>query len=319
MAQRFALLCHLQRFLGRALAPRRYPLAVVLLLWGLGMASPAVAVDSFDRHTSYWLSHAAENSEPLESVTSGSAAQWKFLGRDVSEPCIVVKTASGNWAKALVSWGFRKTDGKPLPVLLLDRYVTYDRDRKNITVAHGTNLMLFPGFEFDFDIGQVVPSGVGGDVAFNDKRQLVPLAGAQLFGMDGPSLPPGEDEAYDPQAQEGVQVRDYAGEWRVTADGRWFGTWNLSADDEGNIAGQYLSNDTKSTFPVRGKIALGEPNRIQLEVEFAAASQLYDLYLFTADKSTLCGTTTLIDRKFGVFAERVAKDKPAAEPGKQSP
>jgi hypothetical protein len=282
---------------------------LVLLLSGTTLAA-----DSFDRHSSYWLSLAAKNGEPLEAVTSGKAAQWKYLGRDISQSCIVVKTANGNWAKALVSWGFRKADPMPVPVLLLERYVTYDRDRPNITVAHGSNLMLFPGFEFDFDIGQVVPSGLGGDVAFNEKRQLVPLEGAQLFGLDGPAVPPGEDEEYDPQAQPGVQPRDFAGEWRVTADGRWYGTWNLSVDDEGNIDGQYLSSDTKSTFPVKGRLALGEPNRAQLEVEFAVASQQYDLYMFTGDKSAMCGTTTIVDRKFGVIAHRVPKDKPAAEP-----
>ncbi len=66
-------------------------------------------------------------------------------------------------------------------------------------------------------------------------------------------------------------------------------------------------------FPLKGRVALGEPNRIVFDVEFAAATQHYDLYLFTGDKSAMCGTTTLVDRKFGVLAQRVKKDQAAKE------
>ncbi len=275
-------------------------------------AAPAWAIDTFDRHTSYWLNLAIKNGKPLESLTSGQAAQWKFIGRDVTQPCVVIKTDNGNVAKALLSWGFRKTADKPVPVLVIDRYVTYDRDRGNLTVAHGQNLMLFPGFEFDLDIGQVVPQGMGGDVALNNKRELVALGNAQLFAVDG-SLLPAEDEGGEihvPQANQVVQPRDFAGEWKVSADGRWFGTWLLAVDDEGHIEGQYFSHETKSTFPLKGRVALGEPNRVVFDVEFAAATQHYDLYLFTGDKSAMCGTTTLVDRKFGVLAERMKQENP---------
>lgn len=287
-------------------------LAAMLLAWSLPAAT-AQAIDSFDLHTSYWLNLAIKNGTPLEAVTSGQAAQWKFIGRDVTQPCVVIKTGEGNVAKALLSWGFRRTADKPVPVLVIDRYVTYDRDRGNLTLAHGRNLMLFPGFEFDFDIGQVVPKGVGGDVALNDNRALVALGDAKIYGLDGGLVPEGEGDNYNPQAHQGIQPRDYAGEWKVTADGRWYGTWHLAVDDDGNVVGQYLSEETKSVFPLKGRIALGEPNRIVFDVEFAAATQHYDLYLFTGDKSAMCGTTTLVDRKFGVLAERVTKKQPEQE------
>jgi len=287
-------------------------LAALALAWSLP-ATTAQAIDTFDLHTAFWLNQAIKDGKPLESVTSGQAAQWKFIGRDVTQPCVVIKTGDGNVAKALLSWGFRKTADKPVPVLVIDRYVTYDRDRSNLTLAHGRNLMLFPGFEFDFDIGQVVPAGVGGDVALNDKRALVALGEAKIYGLDGGLVPEGEGEDYNPQAHQGVQPRDYAGEWKVTADGRWYGTWHLAVDEDGNIDGQYLSEETKSVFPLKGRVALGEPNRIVFDVEFAAATQHYDLYLFTGDKSAMCGTTTLVDRKFGVLAQRVKKDQAAKE------
>lgn len=295
----------------RAMVPL-LSLSAMALAWSLS-AKDARAIDTFDQHTSYWLNLAIKNGKPLEAVTSGQAAQWKFIGRDVTQPCVVIKTGDGNVAKALLSWGFRKTADKPVPVLVIDRYVTYDRDRGNLTLAHGRNLMLFPGFEFDFDIGQVVPAGLGGDVALNEKRALVALGEAKIYGLDGSLIPEGEGEVYNPQAHQGVQPRDYAGEWKVTADGRWFGTWALAVDDDGNIEGQYLSEETKSVFPLKGRVALGEPNRIVFDVEFAAATQHYDLYLFTGDKSAMCGTTTLVDRKFGVLAQRINKDQEAKE------
>ncbi len=281
-------------------------LAVAGLLW---FASPSLAVDAFDRHTDFWLRLAAKRGEPLTEMSSGQAARLKRLGPGIVSPCVVVQTDSGAWTKALLSWGFRKAEPKPIPVLLIERYVTYDRDRRNVAVARGKDVMLFPGFQFDFDIGQVVPAGVGGDVAFDAKRRLIGLEGAKLYGLNGPTLPPaGAGEKYDPNDHVGVKPADFAGNWRVDADGRWKGVWQISIDDEGNVQGQYLSDETQSTFPLRGKIASTElPHRLVFEVEFAAATQRYEMYIWTTDKSAMAGTTTLIDRKFGVYAVREKK------------
>jgi hypothetical protein len=287
------------------------------------------ALDEFDRHTSKHLKEAAEKNEAAATLSSGQATKLKTLGRRIEHACVVVRTSDGNWAKALVSWGFRKSkpqgkDGKDalVPIAVLERYVTYDRDRGDVTLAHGRNVMLFPGYEFDFDIGQIVPSDAGADLRFTPERLLASIGNAKLHPIDGSALPATPPDKYDPQDHVDVRPRDFVGTWRVNADGRWVGTWEIEVDGEGTVSGRYTSEETKASFPIRGRITEIEVrHRLRFEVEFAAASQQYDMYLWTTDKSTMAGTTTLINRTFGVVAERqmpAGAAKVKAEPAKLS-
>jgi hypothetical protein len=277
------------------------------------VVGPALAADPFERHSYFWLEQVAKNSQPLVEVSARIAAEWKTLGPGVASPCIVIRTSEGNLAKALLSWGFRKTDKQPLPVLLLERYVTYDNQRRELATAHGENVMLFPGFQFDFDIGQVVPEGLGGDVAFTENRRLVPIGEAALFGVNGPQVP-GESETYDPNDHPEVRPRDFSGTWKIVADGRWRGTWELTADDDGNVQGHYLSDETKSTYPLEGRVSMAQPHQVSFTVQLANTEQQFELYLWTTDKSALAGVTTLLDKKFGVYALREAKAAPPTKP-----
>jgi hypothetical protein len=284
---------------------------VVMVLCSLN-ASNAFALDTFDRHTSFWVKQAAKKGAVVKELSSADAAKLAMLEARISSPCVVVQTDQGNWTKALVSWGFRKVKDKAVALLVIERYVTYDRDRGDVAVARGENVMLFSGFEFDFDIGQVVPKDAGGDVAFSDTRRLMALGGAKLFGVNGSLLPPPTPDKYDPNDHPDVRPRDFNGTWRVNADGRWTGTIQITFDDEGNVGGQYTSDATKSTFPIKGRMTTTEVrHRLRFEIEFAAAQQQFDLYLWTTDKSAMAGTTTLIDRTFGAYALREKSESPA--------
>ncbi len=171
------------------------PVARTLVVtWFLLAASGAWALDEFDRHTSKLLREAAQKNAAVPTLSSGQASKLKTLGPRIEHACLVVRTTDGNWAKALVSWGFRKrkdAKGKDglVPIVVLERYVTYDRDRGDATLAHGRNVMLFPGYEFDFDIGQIVPAGSGADVRFTPQRLIEAIDMARLHPVDGSVLP----------------------------------------------------------------------------------------------------------------------------------
>lgn len=268
------------------------------------LISSAQAIDVFDRHTSRVLEQAIEGKESVDKISSGDAARLQTLGFGITNPCIVVKTNNGNYAKALVSWAFRKNDTGVTPVLILERFVTYNRERGNQTLAAKKNVMLFTGFGFDFDLGQVVPADQQPDIQFTKERSIVPVGEAKLFGLDGSALPKdAEDDAYDPNAHEGVQPRDFNGAWKVNADGRWVGSWELEVQEGSRVKGRYFSDDTRAAYPLKGRIS-GFPHRLLLEVELANAVQEFEVYLWTTDKSTMAGVTTMIDRKFGVYATR---------------
>lgn len=272
------------------------------------MATPSIhAVDIFDRHTSQVLEAAVQGQEAVEKISSGDAARLQTLGFGITNPCIVVKTNGGNYAKALVSWAFRKEENGVTPVLILERFVTYNRERGDQTLAAKKNVMLFTGFGFNFDLGQVVPADQQPDIQFSEKRTIVAVGKAKLFGLNGSALSEEVENAeYDPTAHEGVEPRDFNGVWKVNADGRWVGSWELEIGEGGRATGRYFSDDTRAAYPLKGRIA-GFPHRLLLEVELANAVQEFEVYLWTTDKSTMAGITTMIDRKFGVYAKRQAE------------
>ena len=228
-----------------------------------------------------------------------------LIGKRVTSPCIVVKTDEDNWAKALVTWVFRKTKDGRIPVVLIERYTTYRGDRENLTTASGKDVMLFPGLGFNFDIGQVVPAGLGEDIQCIDQGTLKPGKDSALYGLDGPATPePENDSKYpDPESHSGVLPTDFAGAWDINIDGRWQGRWELDVDGR-NIHGKFVSGDTKSVYELGGKIT-AIPHNAKLEIELAAAAQTVDAWLWTSDKSAMAGTVIMVDRKVGFYAVRV--------------
>jgi hypothetical protein len=274
--------------------------SLCVALWSSG----ALAADVFERHTSKELQRAIAQGPLVPQLSLNDAAKLKPLSATLSSPCIVVKTEEGNYAKALVGWGLRKGGDKPTPVLLIERFVTYRGDRPDLTVAVGKDVMLFPGFTFNFDIGQVVPENQGADVEFTADSALKPVGEAQLAALHGSMLPPPDPAAKrDPAAVEGVTLEDFAGVWRIDADGRWKGEWELKVD-QNSITGTFVSDELKNRYEVIG-VPGALPHLAKLEVFLANAQMQIDAYLWTKDKSHMAGTLTMAGRKFGFLATRV--------------
>ncbi|MBT4866394.1 MAG: hypothetical protein HON53_14920 [Planctomycetaceae bacterium] len=285
-------------------------LATCLLMF---LSQFAQGDDAFDRHTAYWLKQATRDAKPLKEVSMDQAARLRSIGDNIDGACVVVKTDKDNWAKALISWGFVKGPDRPIPVLLIDRFVTYRGDRNNVTTAVGKKVILFAGFGFDFDLGQVVPAGLGDDVNFSKKAALRPREKSELYALDGSQLPAEEKtDKYDPNDHAGVRARDFEGMWVVDVDGRWRGQWQLSVGEGGRVQGTLTSADSKSTYPITGRVSL-PPHRIRLVIHLDNAEQTIDGYLWTKDKSAIAGTATLASRKFGFHAKRVTANKKPAQ------
>lgn len=273
----------------------------------LFVPASAQALDAFDRFTLAQMRAVAKASEPAAELTLRGATELKALGRGVTTPCAIFKTDQGNWTKALVTWGLRKTVDGPVPVLIVERYVTYDATRGGATTATGRDVMLFAGFAYDFDIGQVVPPGIGQDIAFTEERTLRTADGIQMFAVSGPpAVEESTSAAPNPNDHEGILPRDFSGVWKLDADGRWRGTFEFEVDDEGNVGGKYLSDETQSTYNIVGRVDRGG-NRLVFEVELPNAPQSYEAYLWTTDKSAMAGITTLSERRFGFHAVRVVE------------
>ena len=294
----------------------RLPMSIVVGMIACAATSTANA-DVFDNHTAYWLRRATVDSKPLESLTMRDSLSLKKIGRGVNSPCIVVHTDADNWTKALVTWGFRKgIDGEKVPVVLIERFVNYRGDRQTLTTAAGKDIMLFPGFGFNFDIGQVVPAGQGEDILCVGEGVLKPSAKSKMFALDGPATPePDPSERPDPTSHTGVIPTDFAGSWKVRIDGRWEGVWELDVEER-RVFGRFISDETKSVYEISGKIA-ALPHNAKLNIELANASQTIDAFLWTKDKSAMAGFMVMANRKLGFYATRikpeVAQDEKPSE------
>ncbi len=280
----------------------------VLLVVGclLASGSSVWAIDAFDRHRAGVLEGVVSTVEPVTELSSRQAAELRTLAPGITSPAVVVVTQDGNLVKALVSWAFRKDPegGPPAPVLMIERYVTYDRSRENQSLASGRDVMLFPGYGFNFDIGQVVPEGQGEDVRFNEQRRLVTVGTAELFPLNGPAVEEPAADSRDPTDHDGVLARDFAGTWTLDADGRWVGTLELTHGEGTGLKGQFTSKETDSTYPVDVFWNPAQPSRVKFAVGFPATTVDFVGHIWTTDKGRIAGTATMIDREFGFVAQR---------------
>ncbi|MCA9117570.1 MAG: hypothetical protein KDA79_21015 [Planctomycetaceae bacterium] len=266
-------------------------------------SSTARAADVFDRHTLAVLNSAIEGQSPRMALGLDEAVRLKTLGANFSSPCIIVRTNDGNTALALVGWGFRRGTDGPLPVVLIERYVTWRSDRPDVTASSGQDVMLFAGFSFNFDIGQVVPDGQGGDLTLTSKASLEPLDRAKLYVLDGSAVPETDAATVEPEDHDGVLPSDFAGQWDVNIDGRWKGEWNLELKGPMQLEGIYLSDESRSRYRISGRVGQA-PNRARLTIELANSSQQVDALLWTTDKSTMAGSVTIAGQRFGFCAVR---------------
>lgn len=265
----------------------------------------ATAIDLFNRHSLAELKLATREAIALPELSAATAVKWQPLSAKISSPCVIVQTNDGHWAKALLAWGQRKVKGReqPLPVLVLERFVTYRGDREGLTTASGKEVMLFAGHSFSFDIGQVVPSGSGADIEFTETGLVKPVGDAKLFGLNGSQLPAADAAKPDPNDHDGVLPRDFAGTWKVSIDGRWRGIWEIRVDEQRTVLGKFISDDTKSRYELYGKVS-NVPHQANLEIDLANSQISVDAFLFTTDKATMGGTAVMASRKFAFVATR---------------
>ncbi len=275
-----------------------------------GAAASVRGADVFERHGATIVKRLAEEREGIKQLTMEDAAKLKPLAPTIGSPCLVARTDEGSYSKLLAGWGLKKSNGsdKPIKVLLIERFVTYRGDRLDLTSATGKDVMLFPGFGFNLDIGQVVPEGQGADIIFTPEGELIAADNSKLVVLNGSQLPPADKTARrDPNDHEGVVAGDFTGNWKLNADGRWLGELELKVNEGGKATGSFTSDESKNAYEVTGQTG-GTPHNLKLEVFLANTQLSVDGYLWTKDKSQMAGTVTMTGRKFGFVATRAASE-----------
>jgi hypothetical protein len=284
-------------------------LAVLLGCWLLA-CPPLPAADVIDYYLNPSLARVVESKDTREvkELTPGLLLDNDRTLSGHTAAFLIVKTNEGRYAKLLARPARQKTrDGKTLPMLLIDRYLTYKEDEEQTVQAEGRNLSLYPGFRLSLDLGQVVPAELGGDLRFvveGSKITTQPVGKARLYVVTKP--PADVQPRKRPKLVVGETFRTsyFNGTYKLHDDGRRSGKLVLSVAEDGTVSGAYYSDRDGQKYPLHGRI--GAPQHsIQFTVKYPRSEQTFQGWLFTGDGQALAGSSRAGERETGFYAERI--------------
>jgi hypothetical protein len=276
------------------------------------LAVPVVArADAFDNYTNAILTKipGSKQAESVKQLTPEQLVQHSRAIPGATAAFLVVKTNDNRFARLLIRPAAHKiAEDRTLPILFIERFVTYREGEERTVVATGHDLRLFPGFDLNLDIGQPVPPEVGGDLRYvvaDGKSWLQPVGKAEMYLVTAhlpeanPKKGPKEvvGEKFDPAY--------FAGSYKLFADGRRGGTLKLKLAENGkDVEGWYYSDKDGAKYEVAGTI--GNPKHlIEFTVQFPRTIETFRGMLFTGDARAITGTSRLQDRETGFYALRI--------------
>lgn len=288
---------------------RRCPFLVLLTILA-GAAPGGVRADVFDAYTNPILARliTTPNVKEIKQLTTALILDNDRILPGSSGAFVVVRTNEGRYAKLLVQSARQRVSAeRSVPELLIDRYVTFTEGEEQARTASGRNLALFPGFRLSLDLGQVVPAELGGDLRFvedGNKSYAEPLGKARLYLVTRalPDVPPKKG----PKRVIGATFEPeyFNGTYKLYDDGRRSGKLVLKVGDKGAIEGSYYSDRDGKKYPVTGKIGV-PAHSVRFTIKFPRTEQTFQGYLFTGDARALAGSSHMLDREAGFYAERI--------------
>jgi hypothetical protein len=285
-------------------------LILFLLALALGGSPAAVWADAFDPYINTVLEKVptAAGVKEVKQLTPSLMADHGSLLPNNPAAFIVVKTNQGRYSKLLVQPARQKTpSGTTVPILLIERFVTYKEDEERAIQVQGQNVRLFKDFQLSLDIGQVVPASVGGDLRFvadKGKTYAEPVGKAKIYLLTKP-LPEATPKK-GPRVVIGptFEARYFNGTYKLYDDGRRTGTLQLQVDEKNRVTGSYYSGKDGQKYEVSGKIG-NPPHVVQFTIVFPRTRQVFQGWMFTGDGKVITGSSRLQERDTGFYAVRV--------------
>jgi len=286
---------------------RRLAALALLSVAGIGRA------DQFDYYTNPVLSKAASDGtiKEVKELTADQVSDVAGALPDSPSAVLVVATNDKRVAKLLVQTARQKIAGdKTAPLLLIDKYTTFKGTSDRAVQASGHDLHLYAGLRLSLDIGQVVPESVGGDVTVvadaKDPNGFVvkPVGAAKLYVLAKPIAGVVPKKAPKLVVGEAFETRFFGGRYKLHDDGRRTGALKLEVNDAGEITGTFTSDKDGREYEVQGKA--GNPRHaVSFSIKFPATTQTFTGYMFTGDGKAIAGTTKMLEREAGFYAERI--------------
>jgi hypothetical protein len=281
--------------------------ALIVLIPGM------LSADPFDNYTNTVISKigAAKSVEKITKLTPALMVEHSRTLPGIRATFIVVKTNEDRYAKLLVLPAEQKlSDKERLPIVQIERYVTYREGEERTVHASGNNVRLFAGFRFNLDIGQVVPDSAPADlrvVVDKGVASLEPVGKAEMYLVTKhlPEANPAKPEKLEVGAK--FEKRYFNGVYQMYDDGRRSGKMHVKVLDNGNIVGWYYSDKDGAKYEVTGAIANNPQHKVEFDIVYPRVSQSFVGYLFTGDGSTIAGFSKLQGLETGFYAKRIEK------------
>jgi hypothetical protein len=270
-----------------------------------------VRADSFDNYTNPILGKIPESksAEKVTKLTPEMMVQHSRVLPGVSGAFIVVKSNDNRYAKMLVMPGRQKiSDTQSTPIILVERYVTFREGEERQIQASGQNVRLFDEFQFNLDIGQVVPKSVAGDVRVvldKDEACLEAVGKAEMYLVTKHLTETNPVKPAKLVIGAQFETRYFNGEYKLYDDGRRSGTLHLKVNDAGDVAGHYFSDKDGAKYEVSGKVSNVPQHKIEFVITYPRSAQAFTGHLFTGDGKAITGTSVLQGHSTGFYAVRV--------------
>lgn len=273
----------------------------------------AVWADPFDNYINTILAKIPESksAERIAKLTPALMVEHSRALPGINATMIVVKTNESRWAKLLVLPAEQKVNDKErLPIVQVERYVTFREGEERQVHASGQNVRLFGGFRFNLDIGQVVPESMPADlrvVMENGNATLEPVGKAELYVVTKhlPEANPAKPEKLEVGAK--FEKRYFNGTYQVYDDGRRAGKMTVKVLENNNVVGWYFSDKDGAKYEVVGTLANNPLHKVEFDIVYPRFSQSFVGYLFTGDGSTIAGYSKLQGFEAGFYAKRIEK------------
>jgi hypothetical protein len=284
------------------------PLLAPALLLVLALAGPARA-DVFDYYINPVLDKLVEgkNVKEVKELTPNLIVDHDRVLPGIPSAFLIVRTNGNRLAKLLVQAAKQRVDAdKAVPILLIERFITWKDGEEQTRHSEGKNLSLFAGFRFSLDLGQVVPEVLGGDIRFvvdGDKVYAAPVGKAKFY------LVTKHDPAVVPKKAgkfvmgEKFDAKYFAGTFKLHDDGRRSGKLILKVDNDGSVRGAYYSDKDGQKYDVEGKVG-SPPHAIEFRIRFPRTEQTFKGMLFTGNGKAIAGTSRLAEREAAFYAVR---------------
>lgn len=283
--------------------PRLLVLVIALFL------PAAVLADAFDNYTNPIISQAPKSklAEHVKELTPEGMVEHSRALPGITATFVVVKTNEGRWAKLLLQPARQKISAtESIPILLIERFVTFKEGEEKAVQVKGQNIRLFDGFRFSLDLGQVVPESLGGDIRFIvDKDRVVaePINKAEMYLVTKHFPEATVKKSAKLVVGATFEPRYFNGTYKLYDDGRRSGTLKLVVGETGVVSGSLYSDKDGSKYDVGGNI--GTPNHsINFVVTFPRTVQTFQGFMFTGDGRVITGSAKMQDRETGFYAER---------------